>query len=54
MTTDIWNSNIYQQIYGFIYVLKSWQKKQAMQKRGDEAFFKRFRETKRGVKIFKK
>ena len=27
MTTDIWNSNIYQQIYGFIYVLKSLQKK---------------------------
>jgi hypothetical protein len=32
MTTGTWNSNIYQQIYGFIYVLKSWQKKQAMQK----------------------
>ena len=28
MTTDIWNSNIYQQIYGFIYVLKSRKKKQ--------------------------
>ena len=35
MTTDIWNSNIYQQIYGFIYVLKSLQKK-ADKEREDE------------------
>ena len=52
MTTDIWNSNIYQQIYGFIYVLKSLQKKSRQRKRrGGEAevdFVKPFRDPKRG------
>jgi hypothetical protein len=36
MTTDIWNSNIYQQIYGFIYVLKSLQKKADKEREEEE------------------